>query len=104
MKVREEMARVRVSQSVRQVAPSLDHKQQTSRSGARTVSPSEGRRRKLFLEVLKDEGDKRYKITVKAKDKSQLPEQIKRQLKKDINPTDVKVGIKTLKHFGSEEY
>jgi hypothetical protein len=61
------------------------------------VLPSEGRRRKLFSEVLKDEGEKRYKITLKAKDNRQSPEQTKLQLKKDNNPTDIKVGIKTFK-------
>jgi len=59
------------------------------------MPPSEGRR-KLFSEVLKGEEDRRYKITLKAKNGSQSPEQIKLQLK-DINPTDIKVGIKTLK-------
>jgi hypothetical protein len=97
MKVTEVMERMKVSQPARQVAPSLDHMQQTSRSGARHVSRSEGRRRKNFLEVLKDEGDRRNKITLKATDNSQSPEQIKLQLKKDINPADIKVGIKTLK-------
>jgi len=97
MKVTEEMVRMRDSQPARQVAPSLDHMQQTSRSEARQVPPSDGRRRKLFAEVLKDETDKRYKITLKAKDNCKSPEQIKLQLKKDINPTDIKVGIKTLK-------
>jgi len=74
----------------------LDQMQQNSRSGARQVPPSEGRRRKLFSEVMKGEEDRRYKITLKAKNGSQSPEQIKLQLKKDINPTDIKLGIKTL--------
>jgi hypothetical protein len=34
---------------------------------------------------------------LKVKDNSQSPEQIKLQLKKYINPTEIKVGIKTLK-------
>ena len=59
--------------------------------------PSGDRRRKIFSEVLKDDGGKRYRITLKAKNNSQSTEQIKRQLKKDINPTAIKVGIKTLK-------
>jgi hypothetical protein len=60
------------------------------------VPTSDGKRRKLFSEVLKD-GHKRYKITLKTKDNSQSPKQIKLQLKKDINPTEIKVSIKTLK-------
>ena len=55
MKVTEEMVRMRDSQPARQVAPSLDHMQQTSRSEAQQVPPSDGRRRKLFSELLKDE-------------------------------------------------
>ena len=97
MEVNEEMAKFRDSQPVREVTPYPDHKQQTSRSGARPVPPSEGRKRKLFSNLLQDGREKRYKTTLKAKDKSQTPEQIKLQLKKFINPTDIKVGIKTLK-------
>ena len=97
MKVTEEMVRMRDSQPATQVAPSLDHMQQTSRSEARQVPPSDGRIRKLFAEILTDGTDKRYKVTLKAKDLCKSPEQIKLQLKKDINPTDIKVGIKTLK-------
>jgi hypothetical protein len=85
---------MRDGQPARHVAPSLGHMQQTVRYRVRQVAPSEGRRGKLFSEVLKDEGDKRYKITLKAKDNSQSPEQIKLQLKKNINPTEIKVGIK----------
>jgi hypothetical protein len=95
MKVTEEIVRMWDSQPARQVAPSLDHMQQTSKSEARQITPSDGRR-KLFADVLKEESDKRYKITLKAKDNCKSPEQIKLQLK-DINPTDIKVGIKTLK-------
>jgi len=54
--------------------------------------PSYDRRRKLFSEVLKDDVGKRYRITVKGKDNIQSTEQIKSQFKKDINPTDIKVG------------
>lgn len=64
------------------------------------MPPSKGRRRrKLFSEVLKDGGDERYKITLNAKDNNKSREQNKLQLKKDINPTDIKVGIKALKTF-----
>jgi regulator of replication initiation timing len=52
--------------------------------------------RQLFSEVLKGGGDKRYKITLKAKDNEKSPEQIQLQLK-EINPTGIKVGIKTFK-------
>jgi len=96
MKVTEEMERTSGSHAVRQVAPSLDHMQHTYSGEARQMLPSEDRRRKLFTEVLKDDGGKRYRITLKAKNNSQSTEQIKSQMK-DINPTDIKVGIKALK-------
>jgi hypothetical protein len=63
------------------------------------VPPSVGTRRKLFSELLNDGGDERYKITLNAKGNNKSREKIKLQLKKDINPTDIKVGIKTLKTF-----
>ena len=47
--------------------------------------------------MLKGGGDKRYKIRLKTKDNEKSPEQIKLQLKKEINQTDIKVGIKTFK-------
>ena len=47
--------------------------------------------------MLKGGGDKRYKIRLKAKDNEKSPEQIKLQLKKEMNQTDIKVGIKTFK-------
>jgi len=97
MKVTEEMERTKGGHPTRQVAPSLDHRHHTYSGEARQILPSEDRRRKLFSEVLKDDGGKRYRITVKGKDNTQLTEQIKSQMKKDINPTDIKVGIKTLK-------
>jgi len=37
-------------------------------SHVRQLSPPAGRNRKLFTEVLKGGGDKRYKIMLKAKD------------------------------------
>jgi len=93
----EEMARRRDSQSVRQVVPSLDHLQQYPQGRARQVLPSEGGTRKLYSEMVKNEENKRYKITLKAKDDTPTPEQIKLQLKKNINPTDIKVGNKAVK-------
>jgi hypothetical protein len=36
-------------------------------------------------------------ITLTSKDETQTPKQIKTQLKKSINPTDIKVGIKAIR-------
>jgi hypothetical protein len=88
---------MRDSRPAGHVAPSLDHKLQTPRSGARQVPPSEGGRRKLFSEVLKGEPSRRYKLSLKAKSNTQTVEQIKSQIKREINPTDIKVGIKAFK-------
>jgi len=52
-------------------------------------------RRKLVSKVLKDEEGKRYRIILKVKNKSHSKGTD--QLKKDINPTDNKVGIKNFK-------
>jgi hypothetical protein len=79
------------------VAPSLDRTQQLQREGVRQVQLSEGGRRKPFSEaVTKQEENKRYRITLKPKEEAITPEQIKLQLKKNINPTDIKVGIKAV--------
>ena len=77
MRVTEEMERTRGSQPLRYVAPSMDHRQYTYIGEPRQVLPYEVKRRKLFSEVFKDEGGKRYSITLKAKDNSQTVEQIK---------------------------
>ena len=66
--------------------------------------PSEGGRRKLYLEMVKNEENKRYRITLKAKDDTLAPEQIKFQLKKNINPTDIKVSFKAVKTIKDREY
>jgi len=84
-------------QTTRQVAPSLEHMQQPTSSGDQLVLPSGGERRKLFSEITKKAENKRYKLTLTPKDESLTPEQIKAQLKRNINPTDIKVGIKAIK-------
>ena len=70
MKVTEEMERTRDSHPARQVAPSLDHRHHTYSGEARQMLPSEDRRWKFFSEVLKDDGGRWYRITVKAKNNS----------------------------------
>jgi len=85
-------------QTTRQVAPSLDHTQQSQSTRAWQIRPSGGGRRKLFSETVKNQDDnKRYRITLKPKEETITPEQIKLQLKKSINPTDIRVGIKAVK-------
>jgi hypothetical protein len=55
------------SQSVRQVAPSLDHFQQYPKTGARQVLPSEGGRRNFYSEMVKNEEYKAYKTNIESK-------------------------------------
>jgi len=69
MKLKEEVTNAKEtkvrgdSQTARQVAPSLDHTQQYTRSRAKLVPPTEGGRRKLYSEAVKKENNKRYRIT-----------------------------------------
>jgi hypothetical protein len=79
------------------VAPSLDHTQQPTSSGAQLVLQSGSRRGKLYSEVVKKDDFKRYRITLTPKDEALSPDQIKSQLKRNINPTEIKVGIKAIK-------
>jgi hypothetical protein len=92
-----DLARRRDSQPVRQVAPPLDHFQQYPRAGARQMLPFEGERRKFYSEMVKNEENKTYKLTLKVKDDTLTPEQIKLQPRKNANPTDIKVGITAIK-------
>ena len=91
------LARMRDSRPAGQVTPSLDHTLQTPRSGERQVPASERGRRKLFADVLKGESSRRYTLSLKAKSNNQTVEQIKSQIKREINPTEIKVGIKAFK-------
>lgn len=93
---KDEMAR-RDRLTTRQVAPSLDHTHEPTSSGDQLLLPPGGGRRKLYSEVTKQEENKRYKLTLTSRDESLTPEQIKIQLKRHINPTDIKVGIKAIK-------
>jgi hypothetical protein len=84
------------SQTTRQAAPSLDHTQKNTRSEVQQVAPADGGS-KLYSEAVKKEGKKRYRITLTPKDEALSPEQIKTQLKQNINSTDIKVGIKAIR-------
>jgi len=97
MKVTEEMARTKESYSATHLAPSMDDRRHTYSGEARQVLPSKFGIRKQFLDTLKEEGGKRYRITLQAKNNSQSTEWIRNQLKYDINLTDIKVGIKAVK-------
>jgi hypothetical protein len=63
----------------------------------RTVSPPGGGKVMLYSEAVEGRTrQKKYKLTVKSKD-NQTAEKIKEMLKSNINPTEIKVGIGSLK-------
>jgi len=64
------------SRTTRQVAPSLDHIQQYTRSRVQQVTPSDGGKRKLFSEAVKIEDNKRYRISLTPKEEALSPDQI----------------------------
>jgi hypothetical protein len=61
----------------------------------RHLLPSAGETNKLNAEVASESGEKRY-IIVKSKS-DQSSETIKSILKSKINPTEMKIGVKSLK-------
>jgi hypothetical protein len=60
------------------------------------VQSSPGVAKKLYSDLTSASTEKRYKHVIKSKS-NQSPEAIKNVLKTNINPTELKVGIKTLK-------
>jgi hypothetical protein len=76
--------------------PSRDGTGKTPAAGVKHVLPSAGGAKKLYAEVARESIEKRYKIMVKSKS-DQSPETIKSILKSKINPTEMKVDVKSLK-------
>jgi hypothetical protein len=77
-------------------APSMNFNQEPVGSRAQEVVPSSDRR-ELYSSVLRSKPQRQqFKVTVKSKDKLSA-EAIKGILKSKINPTDIKVGINSLK-------
>ena len=76
--------------------PSRDGTGKTPAAGVKHVLPSAAGAKKLYAEVARESIEKRYKIMVKSKS-DQSPETIKSILKSKINPTEMKVGVKSLK-------
>jgi len=71
--------------TTRQLAPFLDHMQQTTSSGDQLVLPSGGERRNLYSDFNIKEENKIYKLTLTPKCESLTREQIKAQLKRNSN-------------------
>ena len=76
--------------------PCRDGTGKTPAAGVKHVLPLAGGAEKLYAEVASESIEKRYKIMVKTKS-DQSPETIKSILKSKINPTEMKIGVKSLK-------
>ena len=74
----------------------MDGLGKTAATSARQVQPSSSSARKLYSDMTRASIEKRYKVMVKSKS-SQSPETIKNVLKTKINPTEMKICIKSLK-------
>jgi hypothetical protein len=60
------------------------------------VLPSHGRDRKLYSTITAGHVERKYKLIVRSKAKH-LPDMIKKLLKSQVNPTEIKMGIASLK-------
>jgi hypothetical protein len=78
------------------VAPFVDNTSVPTRGGNMpTTPPSEGRK-KLYAEALSGKKGNLFKLTVKHR-KNEPVEAVKKILKSSIDPTDMKIGIRTFK-------
>ena len=71
-------------------------KQELPRTDSRQVLPSHGSNRKLYFSVVATHVETKQELLVRSK-VNQTPEMIKKQLKSKVNPTEIKVGITSLK-------
>ena len=91
-----ELAARRVTTAVGQVAPSIGDGQGSQRTTLRGVT-SGSAPRKLFSEVVRsEEKERRFKLTVKTKT-DLSSDNIRKEIKSKINPTDMRVGICSMK-------
>jgi hypothetical protein len=66
------------------------------RTGNMIGSPSSGRRKKQYAEVLTDKNGTWHKITIRTKG-NQPTETVNKIIKYNIDPTSMKIGIRTFK-------
>jgi len=95
-KAKAELHQSRVANLPARTQPSRGGTGQTPATSEINQQPSSGGGKKLYSEVLSSCLDKRYKLTVKSKS-NQSTEIIKSVLKTKVNPTEIKVGIKSFK-------
>ena len=94
-KVKAEFQESRAVELSALVPPSMGGTGNTPTTNVKQVRASSGGAKKLYSEVTSASAEKRYKLMVKSKSK-QSPESIKNVLKTKINPTEMKIRIKTL--------
>jgi hypothetical protein len=95
-KLKAELQESRGAKQSARVPPSMDGIGETPATGAKQGQTSSGGAMKFDSEVRRANIEKRYKLPAKSKS-NQSPETIKNVLKMNINPTEMKAGIKTLK-------
>ena len=76
--------------------PSMDGIGGTPATSMKQVLTSSGCTKKIYSDVTRASIEKGYKLMVKSKS-NQSPETVKNVLKTNINQTEMKIGIKTLK-------
>jgi hypothetical protein len=80
-------------------APSGTATQEPTGQTAKEMAPSGGAKKQLFAEALGGKfKQKNFKVTITSKD-NQSTEMTKQILKTHINPTEIKVGVNSLKSF-----
>jgi hypothetical protein len=95
-KAKEEIKMSMVANQRGTTVPPMRGRGTTSEGCMQDQLPPGGGARKTYLEALQNSKDKRFKILVKAK--INLPtESIKTVVKTNINPTAMKVGVKSVK-------
>jgi len=60
------------------------------------VLPTHNHPQKLYSEAVVGRAERKFQLTVKSKD-SKTPDEIKSLLKTQVNPTEIKVGITSIK-------
>jgi hypothetical protein len=73
-----------------------DRERELPRTVSRQLLPIHDHQQKLYSEVVVGCEERKFKLTLGSKD-NQTPDMIKRQIKKKVKPTEISVGITSLK-------
>jgi hypothetical protein len=86
----------RTTQAEGQLATPMCNTQEPRRTGSRTDTPPSEGRKKQYAEVLAGKKGTSHKLTVRAKE-NESTEAVKSIIKANIDPTHMKIGIRTFK-------